>query len=613
MKSIPLSTRRHLAQTGQRRRLIAGSSAAMIVVALLALAPADAVLPNSPSNFESNDGDMVGTADWAGVKNDARYFYSSDPTNGTDNSFEPGSKQDEACPDVAPHSNPPKDDFTDVASFAEVGGSGAVFLYGATLRVAPNGNASENIELKQGLNGSCPGSPLLARSAGDKMIAIDYLNGGTSVQFNVLTWVTSGACYIASHIAPCFGATVQTLTANGAEGKVNQADITAANNSISGKAIKAGQFAEFGVNLQTAGIIPAGTCKAFPQTIWESRASGSSFVSSTKDIIIENKVISNCGKITIKKVTENGDDSFGYTTTGSGLSSFNLSNGGKKEFLDVQTGAYSVTEVITAGQIADGWSLKSVSCTANGSGTSATPAGAVVAITMGTGGDVECTYTNFKKFSPTIATKLNGESGILSVQVGSSVYDTATLTGASSNAGGTVTYTVYSDSACSQNARDAGTKTVTNGSVPQSDSLPFNTAGTFYWQAAYSGDVNNNPATSACEDEVLSITKRAPGASTAQNLKPNDSFTLTGGFNATGNVVFKLYPPSNPTCSGAAAFSETVALSGGTSASTTNTSFIASAEGTWRWLVTYAGDGNNDPVTSNCGVEAFTIDNDTGS
>ena len=44
--------------------------------------------------------------------------------------------------------------------------------------------------------------------------------------------------------------------------------------------------------------------------------------------------------------------------------------------------------------------------------------------------------------------------------------------------------------------------------------------------------------------------------------------------------------------------------------STTNTTFVASDEGTWRWLVSYAGDANNLPTTSACGVENFTIRND---
>lgn len=43
--------------------------------------------------------------------------------------------------------------------------------------------------------------------------------------------------------------------------------------------------------------------------------------------------------------------------------------------------------------------------------------------------------------------------------------------------------------------------------------------------------------------------------------------------------------------------------------STTNTTFIASTEGTWRWQVVYSGDVANFGTTSACGVERFTIAN----
>ena len=58
-----------------------------------------------------------------------------------------------------------------------------------------------------------------------------------------------------------------------------------------------------------------------------------------------------------------------------------------------------------------------------------------------------------------------------------------------------MTYTVYSDNACSQNARAAGTLSVneSTGAVPNSNTLSFPTAGTFYWQASFSGDANNAP------------------------------------------------------------------------------------------------------------------------
>jgi hypothetical protein len=52
-----------------------------------------------------------------------------------------------------------------------------------------------------------------------------------------------------------------------------------------------------------------------------------------------------------------------------------------------------------------------------------------------------------------------------------------------------------------------------------------------------------------------------------------------------------------------------VTVKGNGTYSTTSTTFIASTNGTWRWLVTYSGDANNKSTTSACGVENFTIDN----
>ncbi len=102
---------------------------------------------------------------------------------------------------------------------------------------------------------------------------------------------------------------------------------------------------------------------------------------------------------------------------------------------------------------------------------------------------------------PTIATTLSGTS----VQVGSSVHDSAALTGATSNAGGTVQYTVYTDSECTLGPIDAGLKAVSDGIVTDSNPITFNSAGTWYWQAVYSGDANNTGATSTCTEEVLTV------------------------------------------------------------------------------------------------------------
>src|SRR5207247_1108981 len=101
------------------------------------------------------------------------------------------------------------------------------------------------------------------------------------------------------------------------------------------------------------------------------------------------------------------------------------------------------------------------------------------------------------------------------VTVATTVHDSATLTGATGNAGGTVTYTVYSNSGCTLNPQDAGTKTVSNGIVPDSNPITFNAAGDFYWQAVYSGDANNIGNSSPCTSEHLVVNKANPSVATS--------------------------------------------------------------------------------------------------
>ena len=69
---------------------------------------------------------------------------------------------------------------------------------------------------------------------------------------------------------------------------------------------------------------------------------------------------------------------------------------------------------------------------------------------------------------------------------GTAVTDTATLSGTNAaSAGGTVTYSVYSDSACSDSVTAGGTVTVSAGKVPASSAVSLSTPGTYYWQASY--------------------------------------------------------------------------------------------------------------------------------
>ncbi len=85
------------------------------------------------------------------------------------------------------------------------------------------------------------------------------------------------------------------------------------------------------------------------------------------------------------------------------------------------------------------------------------------------------------------------------ITAGSSVFDTATLSGVTPTAGGHVTFNYFSGGLCRGNATVVSTVTVTNGVVPNSDPQTFNNTGSFSWDAVYSGDPNNSAATSLCE------------------------------------------------------------------------------------------------------------------
>jgi hypothetical protein len=116
--------------------------------------------------------------------------------------------------------------------------------------------------------------------------------------------------------------------------------------------------------------------------------------------------------------------------------------------------------------------------------------------------------------APAISTKLSATSA----NIGDTVHDTATISGATSTAGGTVTYTVFTSTDCTSGAIDAGTVNVTNGLVPNSNGIQFNTSGTWYWRAVYSGDADNKGATSACTDEVLGVVESSPSPTAYESI-----------------------------------------------------------------------------------------------
>jgi hypothetical protein len=207
---------------------------------------------------------------------------------------------------------------------------------------------------------------------------------------------------------------------------------------------------------------------------------------------------------------------------------------------------------------------------------------------------------------PTLSTVLSQPGP---VAVGASVSDTATIGGATADAGGNISYGVYSDSDCTQLIQDLTPRpsTVTDGAVPPSDSYTFGATGTFYFQATYSGDANNTgPVSSACTSETIAVNQAAPTLTTAlSETSPvtvgatvYDTATLVGASaDAGGNISYGLYSDSDCTQLIQDLTPRPSTVTDG--AVPPSDSYTFDATGTFYFQATYSGDANNTgPVSS---------------
>ncbi len=210
------------------------------------------------------------------------------------------------------------------------------------------------------------------------------------------------------------------------------------------------------------------------------------------------------------------------------------------------------------------------------------------------------------KASPSIVTQASPTSGTVGQAL--TVGDTATFSGGD-NPSGSVSFTLYSDNKCTAAVSGvSGSGPISSGSATFSTSWTPPAAGTYYWVASYAGDVNNNGFTTGCGDanEQIVIAKVTPSIITSAtnasgaSTSVSDSATLSGGFNPTGSITFKLYGPSaSPSCSTLVFTSSAVAVNG--NGTYGPVSFSPSAFGSYYWIASYSGDGNNSAVTTSCG------------
>ena len=205
---------------------------------------------------------------------------------------------------------------------------------------------------------------------------------------------------------------------------------------------------------------------------------------------------------------------------------------------------------------------------------------------------------------------------------GASAYDTATVTASGTVvATGTVSYTFYTNGDCSGAGSSAGTVTLTStGAVPNSNTEGPLAAGSYSFNATYSGDSNYLGSTSPCEPFsvakgsssiatiVLASTNVAGSRTAATGTSAYDTATVTtsDAIVATGTVTYTFF--TNGVCSGTGSSAGTVTLTS-TGSVPNSARTTALTTGLYSFSATYSGDSNYLPSTSPC--ESFTVDAST--
>ena len=226
--------------------------------------------------------------------------------------------------------------------------------------------------------------------------------------------------------------------------------------------------------------------------------------------------------------------------------------------------------------------------------------------------------------SPTIVTQASPAT--ITVGTATSVVDTATFQNTTSVAPtGSVTFTLYSDNACTASTGVSGAGAIST-TPPGVSTASFATGwvapatGTYYWQATYAGDSNNNPFTDACAaaNELIVVSPGSPAmttianptsinAGTASTVGDTATFKETTSVAPTGSVTFTLYSDNSCTTSAGVSGSGPISTTAGVSTASFATTWTPSTFGTYYWRASYPGDSNNDGFTTGCGDTNETL------
>ncbi len=210
------------------------------------------------------------------------------------------------------------------------------------------------------------------------------------------------------------------------------------------------------------------------------------------------------------------------------------------------------------------------------------------------------------KVTPTVNTAIldTGNTVVTAAPIGSSVRDSAIVTGTAGVPTGSVTFTLYSLIGCTGASTTQNVSLDAAGAAQSSPVTVPNTS--LSYLVSYSGDANYTTAVGPCEP--LTAVRVAPTISTLihdanHNVITATSFgtivhdtaTVTGTLGLpTGSATFTLY--SGITCQGAVIGSSSANLSNGTVESGATVVPYAGLS----FLASYSGDANYAPATAAC-------------
>lgn len=198
------------------------------------------------------------------------------------------------------------------------------------------------------------------------------------------------------------------------------------------------------------------------------------------------------------------------------------------------------------------------------------------------------------------------------IQVGQPIADIVNLSGGF-EAGGQLTFRAFgpNDAICASTPAYEETVAVDgDGAYEAAGFRP--SPGLYLWTVTYGGDEANAAVELPCGSVnqasavgTLTMTLTAGASGSTVGGPATATATLGGGAVPGGQLTFMAFSPDDPACSGVAAFSSTVNVSGNGSYS--SASFIPSEVGTYRWTVSYSGDVNHAVASAACGAASSAV------